>query len=99
MATVETVLWVYFSWSGVVIEAPMEPEPALLAILASRQLLQNLAAVLRVPAAHVGRLVEEGRLPATSAAAVALPLSRPLLTGIRSAMSYSFDRGRSELAT
>lgn len=70
---------------GVVLVSPPEPEPTLLAALAGRGIIPSLAAALRVPGAHVAALTASGALPpsAPSAAAIAAPLSQPLLAGAR----------------
>lgn len=72
-----------FCSSGVSLEGAPEPDGALLAALAARRLLAALAALLRVPAAHAAALVAAGHLPPNSpaAAAVAAPLSLPLING------------------
>ena len=69
--------------AGMALTLPQQPEPALLAALASRRLLPALAAVLLVPAAHVTALSASGALPPSlpSAAALAAPLSQPLHAG------------------
>ncbi len=55
----------------------------MLAAMAGRGVVAALAAALRVPGAHVAALAASGALPpsAPSAAAIAAPLSQPLLAG------------------